>query len=51
MNLRDMLKMDFGLELNIGGGFGQHRQDPIIVLDRNHVEASMTEMRVLKALG
>jgi len=51
VNLRDMLKRDFGLELNISGGGGQSRDDPIVVLDSNRVDAAKTEMDVLRGLG
>ncbi len=51
MNLRDMLKRDFGLELKIAGGYGQSRGDPIVVLDSNPIDASMTEMHILRAIG
>lgn len=51
MNLRDMLKRDFDLELNISGGYGLSRDDPVIVLDSNPFDASMTEMHILRALG
>jgi hypothetical protein len=51
MNLRDMLKRDFGLELKISGGHGLSRDDPIVVLNSNPLDASMTEMHVLRALG
>jgi hypothetical protein len=51
MNLKDMLQRDFGLELKIAGGYGQSRRDPIVVLDSNPIDASMTEMQVLRGLG
>lgn len=51
MNLRDMLKRDFGLELNISGGYGQSLDDPIIVLNSNPIDASMTEMHILRSIG
>jgi len=51
MNLREMLKRDFGLELMISGGYGQSLDDPIIVLNSNPIDASMTEMHILRAIG
>jgi hypothetical protein len=51
MNLRDMLKRDFGLELKISGGYGLSRDDPIIVLNSIPFDASMTEMHILRAIG
>jgi hypothetical protein len=51
MNLGDMLKRDFNLELNISGGFGQTRDDPVVVLDSDSIAASTTQMQVLKGLG
>lgn len=46
-----MLKRDFNFDLNIDGGFGQTRDDPVVVLDTNPTDASMTQMQVLKGLG
>lgn len=51
MSLRDLLKRDFNLELNIAGGFGQTRDEPVVVLESNVIDASMTQMQVLKGLG
>ena len=51
MNLGDMLKRDFNLALNIADGFGQTCDDPIMILDSNAIDASMTQMQVLKGLG
>lgn len=51
MNLKDTLKRDFGLELKISGGNGLSPDDPIIVLNSNPLEASMTEMHILRAKG
>jgi len=46
-----MLNRDFGLELKISGGYGQSRDDPIVVLDSNKADASITEMEVLRGIG
>lgn len=46
-----MLKRDFDLELNIASGSGKSRDDPIIVLDFNSLEASRTVMKLLMGLG
>lgn len=46
-----MLKRDFNLEPNISGGFGQTRDDPVVLLDSDPIDASMTQMQVLKGLG
>lgn len=51
MNLRDLLMRDFNINLNITGGFGQSVEDPIVLLDSNPFEASMTQMQTLKCLG
>lgn len=51
MNLKDMLKRDFGLELRISGGYGLSLDDLIIVLNSNPFDASMTEMHILRAIG
>ncbi len=51
MQLRDMLKRDFDLDLAISGGFGQSRGDPIIVLDCHGNAASQTIFNVLRGLG
>jgi hypothetical protein len=49
--LRDMLYRDFGYELKITGGFGQSRNDPIVITDSNPDIASVTEMLVLRGIG
>lgn len=46
-----MLKRDFDLELNIASGSGKSRDDPIVVLDSNPLDASKTEMTLLMGLG
>jgi hypothetical protein len=51
MNLKNMLVSDFGLELNIAGGFGQSADSPIVVLDTDPTAASLTEMQVLRSIG
>lgn len=51
MNIKEKLKQDFNLELNIASGSGKSRDDPIIVLDSNPLEASKTEMKLLMGLG
>lgn len=51
VSLRDMLKRDFGLDIKIAGGNGQSRDDPIIILNSNQFDASMTEMHILRAIG
>lgn len=49
--LREMLKNDFGMDLQIAGGFGQSRGDPIIILPSSDAEANQTEMLALRGLG
>lgn len=51
INLREMLKRDFGLELMISGGFGQSHQEPIVIDNSEPFDASLTEMHVLRAIG
>lgn len=50
LNIRELLKKDFGLDVNIAGGIG-HRNDPIVIRDTNTALAALTEMEVLKGLG
>jgi hypothetical protein len=50
-SLKELLKQDFGLDLNIAGGSGQSREDPIIVLSETEVEAAQTELLVLRGIG
>ena len=47
---KDLLKRDFGLDLDIAGGSGQSREDPIHVLSSSGVDASRTEFLVLRGL-
>lgn len=51
MDLRTFLERDFGSQLEIAGGYGQSQGDPIIVLNSNPIDASVTEMHVLRAIG
>lgn len=49
--IKELLKRDFGLELDIAGGTGQSKNDPIYVLSPSEKEASRTEVLVLRGLG
>ena len=49
--LKDLLDRDFGLDLDIAGGFGQSREDPILVLSDTEIEAAHTELQVLRGIG
>jgi hypothetical protein len=49
--IRNLLKKDFGLDLNIAGGTGQSADDPIVVKSSSESEASKTEFLVLRGLG
>ena len=51
LSLKELLKRDFGLNLNIAGGSGQSREDPILVLSDTETEATLTELSVLRGLG
>ena len=51
MNLKDLLKRDFGYDLKISGGFGQSRADLIVVVASHPADASLTEMLVLRGIG
>jgi hypothetical protein len=51
MSLRNLLKRDFSFDLKISGGFGQSRDDPIVVTAFDPAEAAATEMRVLRGIG
>ena len=49
--IKELLKRDFGFDLDIAGGEGQSREDPICVLSRSDVDASYTECLVLRGIG
>ena len=49
--IKELLKRDFGLDLDIAGGTGQSRNDPIHVLTLSDKDASRTEFLVLRGLG
>jgi hypothetical protein len=49
--IKNLLKKDFDLDVNISGGTGQSLEDPIIVLSSSESEASQTELLVLRGLG
>jgi hypothetical protein len=51
LSLKELLKKDFDLNLNIAGGGGQSRQDPIILLDQDPLASWTTTARILGALG
>lgn len=51
VNIREMLKRDFGLDLHISGGLGQRKDDPIVILDTSPLAASFTQMQVLRGIG
>ncbi len=51
LSIKQLLKQDFGLDLNIAGGSGQTRNDPIFVLSETKVEAAQTELSVLRGIG
>jgi hypothetical protein len=51
VNIRELLKRDFGLDLNISGGSGQSRDDPLVILDTSPLSASLTQMQVLRGIG
>lgn len=51
VNIREMLKRDFGLDLHISGGLGQRRDDPIVIQDTSPLSASITELQVLRGIG
>ena len=50
LSLKELLKRDFGLNLNIAGGFGQ-RDDPTLILSDTESEAAHTELSVLRVIG
>lgn len=49
--LKDMLKKDFDLDVDIAGGLGQSADDPIVVLSSTDYESVKTELLVLRGLG
>jgi hypothetical protein len=51
IDLKKLLKNDFGIDLDIAGGTGGSGDDPIIVLSQSHEEALRTENMALKGLG
>lgn len=50
-NLKEALKRDFDIDINISTGLGQSREDPIVILDTSPSDAAITEMNVLRGLG
>jgi hypothetical protein len=49
--LKELLNSDFGLDLDIGGGFGQSLNDPIFIFSNTVSEAAQTELSVLRGIG
>ena len=49
--IKNLLKQDFGMDLDISGGLGQSRDDPIVVLCHSDSKAAHTELLVLRGLG
>jgi len=45
--IKELLKRDFGLDLDIAGGTGKSRNDPIRVVSLSDKAASRTEFLVL----
>jgi hypothetical protein len=50
-SLKQLLLRDWGTDLPICGGFGQNRDDPIIVTATDPLNVAQTEMLVLRGLG
>ena len=50
-SLHDLLLRDWNTDLPIRGGFGQSREDPIIVDSSDQVKAAEVQMLVLRGLG
>ncbi|MEI6791450.1 MAG: hypothetical protein WCK42_09750 [Myxococcaceae bacterium] len=51
LNIKSLLKRDFGVDLNISGGMGKSLADPIVVLDKDPSRTRSTQMGVLRGLG
>lgn len=49
--IKEMLKKDFGYDLDIDGGSGQSRTDPLIVNSGTERAAIQTELQVLRGLN
>ena len=49
--LKDSLKKDFDIDVNVSTGLGQSRNAPVVILDTDPPDASLTEMNVLKGIG
>jgi len=50
-NLKEALKRDFDIDLNISTGEGASRDDPVVILDASPYAAALTEMNFLLGLG
>ncbi len=48
MNLREMLRNDFGEDLSIEGGFGQSAKDPICLITSQARDASLTQLKIAR---
>lgn len=51
MTLRELLKLDFGVDLSISGGFGNSIDNPIIIHRTDINDYVGTEYFILKCLG
>jgi hypothetical protein len=51
MALHDMLFRDWGTDLPIRGGYGQSRQDPIIITATDPETVALTQMLTIQGLG
>ncbi len=51
ITLKELLKKDFDLNVDIAGGWGQSREDPIVVLSSSEGDAAKNEVEVLRGLG
>lgn len=49
--LKELLKRDFGFNLDISGGTGQSREDPITILSNTLQDALHTEYLVFRGIG
>src|SRR5215211_1494014 len=51
LELKSILKRDFGLDLKIAGGLGGAAEDAIVITSSDPFEAAATEMSVLRGIG
>jgi hypothetical protein len=51
ITLHDLMLRDWGTELPIRGGYGQSREDPIVVTTPEAENVALTQVLILRGLG